>query len=79
MAIKIDPAVINLVIQDFPVVIQFFQDAYRKINPEAPVPTSEDVLAAFDTQFGTSLATDQSILEWLATYPAEDLPPTTAP
>jgi len=56
----------QLAIQELPNAISLLQQAFAKANPAAPVPTSDEVLAAYETSFASSRAKDDA---WLAAHP----------
>lgn len=57
---------INLAIAELPGVISAFKGAFAKANPDAPAPTSEEVLEGFHAACTSSLAKDAA---WLAAHP----------
>lgn len=56
------PQLLAVVIQELPTAIALVRAMFVKANPDAPVPTSEEVLAAYHTAVATTLATDAAIL-----------------
>ena len=52
---------IQLLIQESPALIGFVQSLSKASNPDDPVPTSEDVIRAFDTLFANTLAKDKML------------------
>lgn len=57
---------IALAITQLPAIVQGFKEAFVKQHPDLPAPTSEDVIAAFNTAYAQSLAVDDA---WLADHP----------
>jgi hypothetical protein len=57
---------IGLAIQEAPAVIDRIKELFHRDNPDAPQPTSEDVIAAYQSAFDSSLAKDD---RWLAAHP----------
>jgi hypothetical protein len=55
-------SIINLAVQELPAVISLFKELFKKQNPDAPEPTNEEVIAAFETAYQMSLAKDDAIL-----------------
>lgn len=60
--IKIDPRLIALLVDEAPAVIGYVQQLFAKKHPDQPLPTSEEVRAAYEQMFVKSLATDDAIL-----------------
>jgi hypothetical protein len=65
-------ALIQLAIQETPAVIAGIKSLFARDNPNEPQPTNEEVIAAFNAAFASSLAKDEN---WLALHP-EPVPPT---
>ena len=63
-----DPALIALVIKELPDGIALIKSLFVKANPDAPVPTDAEVIAAYQSALASSLAKDA---DWLAQHPAE--------
>lgn len=62
----IDPRIISVVITELPSIITAIKDAFSAAHPDEQQPTSEDVIAAFDAAYQSSLAKDEA---WLAAHP----------
>jgi hypothetical protein len=60
-------ALITTAIEEVPNVIELIKAAFVKKNPTAPVPTSEEVIAAGIEGLRSSLAKDDA---WDAAHPA---------
>lgn len=58
---------VTLAMEEAPEVIAFLKDAFAKKNPDAPLPTDEEVIAAYQQAFASSIAKDD---DWLAAHPA---------
>jgi len=65
------PQLIAIAIQELPSLIGLLREAFVKHAPTEPVPTDEQVLAAFEQAFQSSRAKDQA---WLAAHPAPPTP-----
>lgn len=52
-----------IAIRELPHVIDFLQSAFVKANPGSPMPTSSEVLVAYQQALNSSLAKDAT---WLA-------------
>lgn len=63
----------QVMIDELPSIIGFAKSVFKAKNPDAPEPTSEQVIAAFNTAGASSLAVDDN---WLAAHPPEADPPT---
>lgn len=59
-------ALVPLVIQELPGILAAVKDLFGKTNPDAPVPTDDEILAAFEQAFQSSRAKDDA---WLAAHP----------
>lgn len=60
------PALIALAIQETPVIIETLRNLFKKHNPDASLPTDEEVIAAYQSAFASSVAKDEA---WLAAHP----------
>lgn len=52
----------QIIIQELPTGIALIKEAFVKKNPDAPVPTSEEVIAAYESGFISSVAKDDRII-----------------
>jgi hypothetical protein len=59
---NIDPRLLAVGIEAAPQLIGLFRDLFVAKHPDAPVPTSEEVIATFEQTFTSSLAIDDAIL-----------------
>lgn len=57
----------QLAIQEIPNVVDYLKSLFAKQNPTLPEPTSDEVIAAYQTGFASSVAKDDA---WLAAHPA---------
>jgi hypothetical protein len=67
----INPQLLALAVTLAPTVIDLFKSAFVRANPDAPVPTDGEVIAAFNSAFVKSLAVDE---QWLAAHPVTPAP-----
>lgn len=58
---------IGLAIQEAPALIERLKELFRKASPDAPEPSNEEVIAAYEGAFQSSLAKDD---RWNATHPS---------
>ena len=58
----IDPRLITLAIAEAPAAIDALKALFVKQNPDAPVPTSADVIAAHNIGVAATLAKDDAFL-----------------
>ena len=66
-----DPVqLVTIAIQELPAVISAFVSLFRSRNPDVPLPTSEQIIAAYQSAYLSSVAKDEL---WLAQHP--DTPP----
>ena len=61
-----NPALIQLAIQETPAIVAALKGLFAKQNPNEPAPTDAEVIAAYQSAFASSLARDD---QWLATHP----------
>ena len=66
-------ALLLLAIQQAPLVIAGIKALFRRANPDLPVPTDEEIIAAELHAFTSSLAKDEA---WLAAHPEDVENPT---
>ncbi len=66
MNLTIDPRLLSVAITELPTVIDLLKSAFRRAHPDQPAPTSEEVIAAYQSALRTSLATDDA---YLAAHP----------
>jgi hypothetical protein len=62
----VNPALITLAIQETPSLVGLFKDLFATRHPDQPEPTDEEVIAAFQQAFTSSLAKDEA---WLTVHP----------
>jgi hypothetical protein len=62
----LDPRLIQIGVAELPAMIDFLKSAFRRRHPGDPEPSSEDVIAAYEQAFASSLAKDDL---WLAAHP----------
>lgn len=51
----------QLVISEAPAIIAFAQGLFKARNPTLPLPTSDEVIAAYESGFLSSVAKDEAI------------------
>ena len=61
-----NPALVQLAIQEAPTAIALIKDLFKKQNPNEPIPTDAEVIAAYQSAFASSLAKDDV---WLSAHP----------
>jgi hypothetical protein len=61
-------ALAAVALENLPAIIASLRDVFVKRNPDAPVPSDSDVIAAYQEALAQSLATDAA---WLAAHPVE--------
>lgn len=61
-------ALVSVLLQQMPEIIQLGKLAFAKAHPELPVPTSEEVIAAWLQASTSSLLKDEA---WLAANPVD--------
>lgn len=55
------PPLVQLIIQELPNGIALIQAAFAKAHPGAPVPSSDEIVAAYEHAFTDSIAKDEMI------------------
>lgn len=53
--------IVQLIIQTMPGIISIIQAHYAAANPDAPQPTAEQIVAAFEEAFTSTVLKDQMI------------------
>lgn len=53
--------IIQLIIEETPSLIALIREKLRKKDPNAPTPTSEEVIAAFEQAYADSYARDEML------------------
>ena len=61
---------LSIAISEAPAVIALLRGLFSQRNPNAPIPSDAEVIAAFEAAFKSSLAKDNL---WLSTHPEETL------
>lgn len=61
-----NPALIQIAIQEAPLVIELLRALLKRKDPTAPTPTDAEVIAAWQNSFISSLAKDDA---WLNAHP----------
>lgn len=67
--LTIDPRLLAVGLEAAPEIIALVKGLFVAKHPDAPVPTSAEVIAIFDQDYAASLATDDAIL---AGHPPKD-------
>ena len=60
------PPLVAVLIQQMPSIVAFAKALFAHANPSAPLPTDEEVIAAYLAALASSLAKDAA---WLAAHP----------
>lgn len=58
--INLPQALVDVAVAELPAIIDFLKDAFAKKHPDAPVPTSEEVIAAYQAAFVADIADDEA-------------------
>ena len=58
----VDPRIVNVLIDEAPAITAFIQGIFAKKHPGEPVPTSEQVIAAYESLYQTDVARDEQLL-----------------
>ena len=58
--------IIAIILQNLPGWFQFVREQFAHANPGIPLPTDEEVIAAYLSALSSSLAKDEA---WLAAHP----------
>lgn len=61
-----NPILVTLAIQETPAIIDGLRALFAKQNPTVPLPTSEEIIAAYNAAFASSIARDE---QWIAQHP----------
>ena len=62
----IDPRLINIAIEELPGAISWLKGLFAAAHPDAPVPTTAEVIAAYHSALVSGLARGQA---WLDSHP----------
>ena len=57
-----NPALLQLLISESPVIIAFIKGLFAQKNPDQPIPTDEEVHAAYQAWITQTLAKDDAII-----------------
>lgn len=63
-----NPLLLKIAIDEGPAVIGLLKLAFGRAHPGQPEPTSEEVIAAYESAFASSIARDEA---WLAAHPTD--------
>lgn len=58
--------IVNVAIQELPLVIELMRFLFKRAEPDAPVPTDAEIIKAYQAAMESSLAKDEA---WLAAHP----------
>lgn len=61
-SIRIDPRLVQIGVENAPLLISLVKSMFAAKHPDVPQPTSAEVLAIFDQAYFASLAKDDAIL-----------------
>jgi hypothetical protein len=75
MKVNVDPRIVQVAIAELPGIVAMVRSAFAKQNPDAPVPTGAEVMAAFDAAYTSSIAVDDNWLNANPVAPVDDTPP----
>lgn len=59
----VDPRLVSVLTEEAPAIIGLVQSLFAKRHPDQPVPTSEEVIAAWETLYAADLAKDEQLLK----------------
>lgn len=63
---SVQTALTQLAIEELPAIIGYLKVAFAKRNPDAPVPTEAEVIAAYQSAYKSSIDKDDA---WIAAHP----------
>jgi hypothetical protein len=58
----LDPRLVNVAIEELPAMIAWIREAFHNKHPDAPVPSSAEVIAANQQAYESDLAKDDAYL-----------------
>lgn len=59
----IDPRIVSVLTDEAPAIIGLVQSLFAKRNPGVPVPTSDEVTAAYESLYASDVARDEQLLK----------------
>lgn len=57
-----NPLLVAVIIDEMPALIDFAKSVFKRKNPDEPLPTNEEVIAAYKEAVAQTLAKDAAIL-----------------
>ncbi len=59
----VDPRIVNILTEEAPAIIGLVQSLFAQRHPTDPVPTSAEVIAAWESLYASDVARDEQLLK----------------